>query len=203
AERYANNPNYKHSYEAEQTLSGAMQSCSELIEFKDKMGNLNDKCANALIKDKYIMDQAFFNEMLEKVRVLASNRILEKVDNYEKVLDLITMVTDEENTNSIEISMDEAHRELVHAWKLLDDIEIYEKAEIPAQYKADHENSVVEFKQSLNKSVTHLEENNSHWQAGWRLKPELITEHRHRRLLPYKDEHVIEQLQKYKSFVNR
>ncbi|MBU0489530.1 MAG: hypothetical protein KKD31_16425, partial [Bacteroidetes bacterium] len=114
AERYANNPNYKHSYEAEQTLSGAMQSCNELIEFKDKMGNLNEKCANALIKDKYIMDQAFFNEMLETVRVLASNRILEKVDNYEKVLDLITMVTDEENTNSIEISMDEAHRELVH-----------------------------------------------------------------------------------------
>ena len=45
AERYADSPNYKHSDKAEKTLSEAMQSCSELSDFKEKMGNLNEKCA--------------------------------------------------------------------------------------------------------------------------------------------------------------
>jgi len=102
AERYANNPNYKHSYEAERNLSEAMQSCNELKEFKDKIGNLNEKCANALIKDKHLMRKAFYDDLKETVRVKAVDRILEKEPGCQTALDLATMVSEEENKGSIE-----------------------------------------------------------------------------------------------------
>jgi hypothetical protein len=203
AERFANNPNYKNSYEAEKNLADAFLSCTEMEEFRTKIGNLNHKCANALTKDKYIMEQAFFNEYHEIIRVLAANRILGKVDNYENVSDLITMVTEELNKNNIEISMDEANRQLVHDWNQLDNIEIYENAEVPSEYKQEFQEYVDSTKKGINEGVASLEENNSHWQSGWRLNPNIVTEHRHRRLFPYKDEHLTEQLQKYKSIINR
>lgn len=203
AERYANNPNYKHSYEAEKKLSEAMQSCNELIEFKEKIGDLNEKCANALIRDKYLMRKAFYEEFQETVRVKAVNRILEKEPDMATTIDIASMINEEENKGSIEISMDEANRELIHAWKLLDDIEVYENAEVPSEYKSDMKETVNECKESLNKSVEQLEENNSHWEQGWKLKPDVVLEARHIRLLPYSEEHIKEQLQKYKSIINR
>lgn len=184
-------------------LSEAMQSCNELIEFKGKIGNLNEKCANALIKDKYLMRKAFYEEMEETVRVKAVNRILEKEPGISYVMDLTSMVTEEENKGSIEISMDEANRELVHAWSLLDEIEVYENAEVPSAYKNDMMEIAKEYKESLNESVKRLEENNSHWQQDWKLIPEVVLEPRHIRLLPYSEKHIKEQLQKYKSIIDR
>lgn len=90
-----------------------MQSCNELIEFKDKIGNLNEKCAKALIEDKYLMRKAFYDEMKEIVRINASNRILEKESGCATALDIASMVSEEENKNSIEIYMDESNRELI------------------------------------------------------------------------------------------
>jgi hypothetical protein len=201
AERYANNPNYKHSYEAEQKLSEAMQSCNQLEEFKDKLGNLNEKCANALIKDQYIMRRDFYKEMQEHVRVLGPERILEKIDEIGTALDIAQMVVEETNKNSIEISMDEST--LLGEWKLLDDIEIYKNAEVPGKYKSYMQEIVDDAKKSLVRNVEWLEENNAPWQEGWRLNPELIWEHRHFRLSPYKREDVEEQLQNFKSIINR
>lgn len=201
AERYADNPNYKHSYEAEMKVSEAIQSCNALEEFKDKLGNLNEKCANALIKDQYIMRRDFYKEMQEHVRILGPERILEKVDEIETALDIAQMVVEETNKNSIEISMDEST--LLGEWKLLDDIEVYENAEVPGKYKSDMMKIVEDAKKSLIRNVERLEENNAPWQEGWRLNPELIWEHRHFRLSPYKREDVEEQLQKYRSIINR
>ena len=83
------------------------------------------------------------------------------------------------------------------------DIEAYENAEVPSEYKNDMMESANEDKESLRKSVEELEKNNDAWQSGWRLNPDLVLEHRHVRLLPYNTEHIMEQLQKYKSIINR
>lgn len=203
AERYANNPNYKHSYEAEQNLSAAMQGCSVLEEFRERLGNLNEKCANALIKDKYLMEKAFYDEHQEIVRVKAADRILEKVDSMQTAMDVASLITEETNKNSIEISMDESNRELVNDWKNLEMIEIYEKAEAPADIKAEMRESAAESKKRMIDGIERLEKNNNDWQEGWRLNPDAVLEHRHRRFLVYKDEHVQEMLQKYKSIINR
>jgi len=151
AERYADNPNYKHSYEAEMKVSDAMQSCSVLEEFKDKLGNLNEKCANAIIKDQYIMRRDFYEEMQEHVRILGPERILEKVDEIETSLDIAQMVVEESNKNSIEISMDEST--LLSEWNLLDSIEVYGNAEVPSKYKSYMQEIVDDTKKSLIRNV--------------------------------------------------
>jgi hypothetical protein len=203
AERYADNPNYRNSYEAEKNLRDAFLSCNQMEEFRTKIGNLNHTCASALTKDKYLMEQAFFNDLKETIRVNASNRILAKVDQYENVMDLITMVNDELNKNNIEISMDEANRQFNSDWGWVDNVEIYENAVVPDEYKQDMIKTANSYKKIITDGVASLEDQNSHWQAGWKLTPDIVLEYRHRRLLPYKDEHVAEQLKKYKSITNR
>ncbi len=203
AERFADNPKYTNSYTAESNLSGAMQSCNELIEFKDKIGNLNELCANALIKDEYLIEQDFYNKHKEEVRVLAAKRILEKIDSCEDVNAVITLVLDVTNKNSVEISMDEYHREFQGDWKQMDDIEIFENAVVPSKYQSKMKETADDIKKRLVESIQGLEEEAHKFQPDWKYKPDLNTEHRHRRLIPYTDEHLNEQLAKYKSVINR
>jgi hypothetical protein len=201
--RFKNNPKYKYSYEAENRVAEAMLSCNELGEFKDKLGNKNELCTGALIKDEYLIRKQFYDKHQEVVRVKAAERILEKADNYTTALDIITLVQEEENKCSIEISMDEAIREFHSSWDQLDRIEIYENAEVPSKYKLELKEDIEEIKQSLKDSVTSLEENNDAWQPGWKLNLDDIMEHRHRRLLIYTDEQIKEKLAIYRAIVNR
>lgn len=203
AERYADNPKYKNSYEAEKKLSDAMQGCSVLEEFKDRLGNLNQLCAVALTKDKYLMEKAFFDEFQEKIRVKAADQILAKADEYKEVFDLIQMVTETEGRVMTEISMDEANRLFHYMWMFLDRIEIYSQAEVPSQYAGEMKETVDYYIQSIRDAVKDMHEQNHLYDPTWKHDPDVNTEYRHRRLLPYKDEHISEMLTRYKQIINQ
>jgi hypothetical protein len=203
AEKYAGNPNFPNYYAAEKRLSDAMQSCAVLEEFKDKIGDLNERCANALTKDQYIMEQKHFEKHKEEVRVLLSKRVLEKVDSCSLVNDLITMVTEEANKNMIEISCDEANRYYLSYWDTVDASEVYANAVVPDKYKANLQRAAEECRQYVRDFAKGQEEAISHYQKGWKLNPDVIMEHRHRRLFPYSDEHILDQLARYKKILNR
>lgn len=203
AERFANNPNYKHSYEAETNLSDAMQSCGVLEEFKDKLGDKNIKCGIALIQDKYAMRIQHYTDMKETVRLQVSIDVLSAVGEAETAMDIVTAVNKTETEGMTKIAMDEANRQLYGEWFILDRIEIYENAEVPDNYKSTLQSWANEAKQSLIEGNTFLEDNNDKWQPGWRHTPEVILEHRHKRLSPYKDEHLTEQLNTYRNIINR
>ena len=203
ADRYKENPNYKNSFVAESNLSDVMQSCNELIEFKDKMGDLNEKCANAYIKDTHLMEKAFYEKHKEVVRILAATRILEKIDDCKNATECGMLVVDEMNKNSLEISMDEWHREFQSDWKQMDQIEIYENAVVPSNYKSAMEKTASDIKARLIENLQSVEKEAQKFQPDFKLVPEKNKEHRHRRLIPYSDEHLDEQLAKYKSLLNR
>lgn len=203
AERYAGNPNYKNSYEAEKNLSEAMQGCAALEEFRDRIGNLNELCAVALVKDKNIMENAFYKEFQEVVRAAVSERILEKADQFTAVFDLINMVNTEETRGMREISLDEANRIFHHCWMYLDRLEIYSQAVVPAEYESDMKKMVSYYTDSIREAVKNMEEQMNLLDPSWRHNPDVVTEYRHRRLLPYRDEHISEQLSKYKQLINQ
>jgi len=203
ADRYAGNKNYQNSYKAEQSLSEAMQGCNELGEFRDRIGNLNQLCAVALIKDKNIMENAFYKEFQEVVRAAVSERILEKADEYTEVFDLINMVNTEETRGMREISLDEANRIFHYCWMLLDRIEIHSEAIVPPGYQSDMKKTADYYVDSIREVVKNMEEQMNLLDPDWRHNPDVITEYRHRRLLPYKNEHISEQLTKYKHITNR
>jgi len=201
--RFANNPNYPYSFQAEKELSDAMQSCDSLEEFKNKIGNKNEMCAISLLKDESKIENDFFNKHHEIVRQLASERILSKIDSFTNSQDLITMVLDEYNKNGIEISMDEANYQLLYDWKLLEQYEVYSNAVVPDKYKQDMQDSANENLQHLLKNVGDLENNNNAWQTGWKINPRIALEKRFIDLFPFKSEHVAEQTEKYAKFSNR
>ncbi len=203
AERFSGNENYKHSYEAEKELSNAMQSCSTLEEFKNKMGNLNEKCAIAYTKDRSIIEQKHFEKHQEIVRALASKEILDKIDECKTSLELIELVSNIENQNNIRISIDEAHREFIYHWELIDEYIIYKNAVVPDEYKSDMQESCNDFLELLRDDIQKLEENNNEWQENWKIIPEKNLEYRHRRLIPFSDAHIQEQIQRYKLIINR
>ena len=99
--------------------------------------------------------------------------------------------------------MDESHRDFQSNWDQVDDITIYENAIVPDKYKNDMMSSAQESRDSIIKGIESLEQNNNDWQAGWRINPDANLEHRHKRLIPYSELHIQEQLAKYKSIINR
>ena len=202
AEKYAGNPNFPNYYAAEKRLSDAMQSCSVMEEFKDRIGDLNERCASALTKDQYILEQKHFEKHKEIIRALLSKRILEKVDSINNVNDLITMVTEESNKNMIEISLDEANRFFVSDWEYVDIAEVYANAVVPDKYKADMQRWATDVRKSISEGAKSMETQMDAFQKGWKLNPDVITEYRHRRLLPFTDEQIREQLERFKKIIN-
>lgn len=201
-ERMAGNPKYPNSTASEKAIYDAMDSCNELSEFRDKLGNLNEMNAIALVKDQETIRRDGYLQFEEKVRALGPQRILEKADQCNDAQEVITLVGEETNKNSVEISMDEAVREF-NDWKLLEDIQINEEAEVPDRWKADQQKAVDEYKAAIRESYASLEEQNQPWQAGWKMNFDLIWEHRHRRLLPVSDEVVQKRLNETKSILGR
>jgi hypothetical protein len=202
AKKYAGNPNFPNYYAAEKRLSDAMQSCNELIEFKDKIGDLNERCAAALTKDQYIMEQKHFEKHQEAIRAQAAEHILQKVGGINNVNDLITMVNEEMNKNMIEISMDEANQFFVSDWEYIDLSEVYTNALVSDQYKPDMQRWADDIRKSVAEGVRSVEANNQNYKPGWKLNPDIISEYRHRRLLPYSDEQILEQIERFKKIIN-
>lgn len=203
AERYANNPSYANSYQAEQQLAGTLESCTELAQFKDKMGNLNEECAIGLVKDEHLIEKEFYQRHEEKVRMKAAERILEGLSGCSNTTDLTTLVLDVSNKNSVEISMDEYQREFQGDWDQLDAIDIYSNAVVPAEYQQEMKDVAKDIAARIIKSVQGTEAEAQKFDPSFRFIPELNLEHRHRRLIPYTDEHLKEQLAIYKNLINR
>lgn len=203
AEKYKNNPEYANSYKAEKQLSDAMQACSSLEDFKDDAVKLGKACGIALIKDENLIEKKYYEKHQEVFRVKASEKILEKIDSCETLLDVSALISEETSKTSVEESMDDSHRKVIDDWSQIDEIRIYENAVVPDKYKNYMMEMAADIKESLIEGVTMLEENNDPWQSGWKLIPEKALEYRHLRLLPFSKTHVEEQIAKYKSIINR
>ena len=74
AERYANNPNHIHSYEAEKRLRDVFFQYDTFEEIRDHFGTLNIDCAFALWRDQYEMESRFYESIEEPVRKKGAER---------------------------------------------------------------------------------------------------------------------------------
>ncbi|MCB9188708.1 MAG: hypothetical protein H6599_05430 [Flavobacteriales bacterium] len=203
ADRFKNDPEYSFSYEAENNLAKAMESCSLLEEFKDKLGNLNDLCAVALVKDDMRVEYSTFDEMKEDIRKLAAQRILAQVDGCVDVMDVVTLVTEITNHNSIEISKDEMAIDVFSDWKRLEDIEELETAIVPERRKGENRESSQAIKNKMMENIIDLENSLKEWFPGWKLELDLIYEERHFRLLPYPKESIDRRFNEMRAVTNR
>lgn len=203
ANRFQNDPDYSFSFEAEDNLAKAMESCNKLEEFKDRIGNLNELCAIALVKDDMRMEYKTFDELKEDVRKLASKRILEQVDGCKDAMDVAALVTEITNKNSLEISKDEMAIGEFSDWKQLEDIEELETAVVPERRKSENRDSAQAIKRKMQESVMELEESLKEWFPGWKLDLGIIYEERHFRLLPYPKDSIDRRFNEMRAIINR
>ncbi len=196
-QRYENNPDYKNSYESEKAIYEAIASCNVLEEFKNKPGNLNEKNAVALIVDEYNIRLKHYNEIKEPIRAEGCIRIIEKAKTIDKVAELITMVGEEENKTMLAITADSISP--FDDAGYLERIELGEKAEVPDKYKASYLQYANEEKQNLVNTYNNTEKNLNNWEPGWKFNFDRIWEERHRRLLPFPDATIQDNILKIKN----
>lgn len=203
-ERYAGNPHRKHSYEAEKKLSDLFDRYDTLEEIGQNLGHLNVDCAFAGERDQYEMESEYYESVQEPIRKKGADDILANLDKYTDLNDMMTMVTDQTNKNSVEVMSDEGSgKALLENWKSIDEIDIYSNAVVPAKYKSNMMEAVSATKQSIIDDVKSTEDTLGKWIEGWRMKPELTREYRYRHIIPFSDEELEEHLKKFKNIINR
>lgn len=200
AKRFENDADFPFTEKAENDLRDAMLSCNELGEFKVKLGNLNDLCAVALVKDTNALRYRHYVALEEKIRALGPERIQEKADQYDNVMDLITMINEEENRNSLEIAADSTEP-FEGNWFMLERLEVYENAIVPLRWKPKMAESAAEIRESLRENHATTTEDMQRWKTGWKLDLNLVWETRHRRRFPYPDEEIRLRIEQYKKTV--
>lgn len=200
-DRYENDPDYANSYQSEKAIYEAIMSVNEMVNFKDALGNLNEKNAVALSIDEYTIRYNHYTTLKENLRALGPKRIIDRAPSYENVFDLMTMIGEEENKSMIEIAMDDVSF-FTDNWFMLDRIEMYEQADIPSSYKSEYRSRADKYKTDLRQRYNDVTEERRKWDPNWKFNFNLIFEERHRRLIPYSDEHINEKIAQFKSILN-
>lgn len=202
-ERYENDPLYLNSYQSEKALYDAMNSCSELSEFKEKIGDLNIKNAIALVKDQETARLNHFNLLEEKVRALAPGWILEKIDSASDANGVVTISSEMEQKASVAITLDGF---IDFIWldiiPLLESLEVTKKADIPAKYENDRQAEINDIENSIRQRLSDTISEARNWDPNWLLNLNLVYEHRHRKKIPLSGQILEKRLTELKSFTH-
>jgi hypothetical protein len=202
SKRYANNPNLRRLAAAEKDLSDAMLSCNKLEDFKEKIGNKNELCATAIALDQAEYRMRVYTELKEIVRAKGQAEILKVCEPIENVTQLIQTSVDIMLENGKEISEDTM---AVTYFKgnifMLERIESYDQAEVPAEYQS----KMKEWAEDIRKSIrdgykSHLEETRK-FHPNYTFKTELLWEYRHRRLIPLPDEILTKRINQLNNII--
>lgn len=203
AKRYEGNPIFHRSAIAEANLSNAMQGCSQLEEFKDRLGNLNQICATALTLDQSEYRARIFNELQEKVRAKGNSDVVEKCENIQDVNELIRHSTEIFLNNAKDIGKDEGTVTYFKSYlQYLESIDVMENSTFSSSYKSDIAKSCEKEKQDLKRIAAEslIEYQKYHpdffydWDGLW--------EHRHRKLIPIPDEVLTKRINQLKTILN-
>ena len=204
AERYAGNPLKKHSNEAERKLRDLMYRYDSFEEIGANLGGLNNDCAFAECRDQYEMESEYYESVKEPVHKKGADEILAELDKQTDVADMMTRILDISNENSIEIAADCTNGEaLFENWRWLDNVDMYTNAVVPAKYKSVLLERADDAKRIIVENVELDENRIDKYYDGWKIKPELVREHRHRYYIPYSDEEIETHLKKFKEIANR
>lgn len=201
--KYENNPLYANSYQSEKDLYDAIANSTDLKEFGEKVesGNLAVKNAIALVKDQETARKKLYQELKEEIKLHAPLRILNAVDSVTTDLELINIVNDIENEVNIEILLDLFTEELYYDLMILEEIDVYQSAEVPDEWKKEinkdyPQEMIEEGIREWNKSIVP---NARNWDPGWQYNFNLIWEDRHRRLIPIPDEVLKKRVKQFKT----
>ena len=203
----ANKARYPETAAAERALCEAISTAATLEQFREREreGKLSLACAVARTRDVERAEADFYLEIEETVRAQPHLEVLRRLDESppQTVEDLTTLVTETLDRWNLAISADETLRgEFWGDWKVLEDIECDERAEVPERWREERTRSVAK----------ELERGASHWRDH--VIPEMrkfvpdyeprwkeLWEMRHRRRFPLADKVVEGRIADFKRYV--
>ncbi len=198
--RFEGNPMYKNSYASEKAIYEAIAGCKELSEFKDRLGNLNIKNAVALIKDQAKARKENFLKMKEVIRAKCPIEILANInEDPDNINDVIEFVNEVNQKNIVDISIDGFTDIFYDNFKLLEDLQVYEEADVPSKWKSTRQQSIERDESAVKKSYKMNEDSARQWKEGWTFVYEPIGEHRHRRKIPLPSESIKKRIEQTKK----
>jgi len=202
--KYENNPLYKNSYQTEKALYDAIATITVLDDFKIKMqeGNLHAKNAIALVKDQETAEKRHWEDLKEPIKARGCGQVLDVIDSFTDVGTMITQTNDIRQKNSIEQSIDGFTDGFYGDFLVLENIEVLEKGEVPARWKAEREESIREMMaegQKLFEEVTLPRARE--WDPQWKWNHDLIWEDRHRRVIPVPDSTIKRRIPQHKKYL--
>ena len=202
--KYENNSLYAHSFESEKKLFDALSQCERLEDFRAKVEgeNLALNNAVALVKDQALARLELYQSIKEFVRARAPRQILDMVDGVGSVGELTTKVNETEVKVGIEISVDQLTWYFYSDFIAMENIEVWQTAEIPAEWQHEirHEwvdETIAEGRKLWQNTV--LPESRK-WSPDWQFDFGLIAEDRHRRLIPVPEDVVQRRIQQFKTY---
>jgi len=202
--KYENNSLYPHSYQSEKELYDAIANSKDLEEFGRKVeeGNLAVENAIALVKDQETARKNLYQELKEKIRLHAPLRILDVVDTVTTDTELVNSVSEIEGEVNVEITLDLFTDQIYHDLMILEEIEVYQKAEVPDEWKneinQEHPQDLID--QGRKDWMDHVLPNAQQWDPHWQYDFDLIWEDRHRRLIPIPDQVLKKRIEQFKSY---
>ena len=203
-QKYENNHIYKNSLEAEKAIYEAISGIKELEEFREKMqsGNLNVKCGIALVKDQETARLQHYKDTNEPIRSHAPERILKIVDNIETDMDLVEKVNNINSEVGIEVSVDNLIRQVIFDLDALENIEVWQNAEVPAEYK---QRVNIEYSEENKAEYQKILHDNTlprarEWDPNWDFDYSLLWEERHRRRIFFSDELLKKRIEQHKKY---
>ena len=199
-QRYENNPDYPESYKSEKAIYDVIASCATLEEFKNKLGDLNEKNAIALVIDQYNLRLRHYVEMNEPIKASSCKLVIDSAASMKNVTELITMVNEEANKLNLAVTADTIMP--FNDPGSLERIAIWEQADVPEKYKPNYRKYAEEEKRNLQKQYRDTENNMSNWLPGWKFDFSRILEGRHRRLIPFPDETIKKYIQQTKAILD-
>lgn len=188
--RYEGNQDYINSYNSEKAIYEAILSCTTLEEFKTKLGNLNEKNAIALVIDQYTIRLRHYEAMQETIKADSCKKILEKIKTVNNVSGLMALVQEEEKNLMQNMTADAIQP--FDDFLYLENLQIWNEADVPEKYKASYKRYADAEKVAMKERYQQQAKAIRDFVPDWTFSFNRVHESRHRRLLPYPDE-VIQQ----------
>ena len=202
--RRQNDPVYTHSYRSEKALYDLVASCGSLEELQEKKEafiQLSVRNAVALVIDQETCRQKFYEECKEFIRAKAPEAILQQVEAMKTDMEIVEMVNRVHQQNNIEITVDQLVSFFYSDFIAMENIEVYQQAVIPEEWRSDTNTYA---RESMNSGKKLWQETQlpaaRDWEPGWTLNYSLLWEDRHRRLIPVNDEEMEKKIALHKMY---
>jgi hypothetical protein len=203
-QKYKNNPMYTHSLEAELRMLEAVENSEDLAEFRKIVSEdlIDVDVARALIKDQETARMKMFNDLKETTRAETSKNIIASVDSVNDVADINDTVARIMQKGNTGISQEQYINYVYYDFLYLENIEVWEKAQVPEKWRAKLNGWAADARKSAKDNWTNvIMPAAKKTDPAWKLDYRLMEEHRHRRLIPIPDSALKRRIAEHKKML--